>query len=293
MRKAFTLAATILLCGTLVSAQDFQKVTELAKQANEELVNGNAEAAISGFQAALAGAANCTEEGVADLVNSCKQGIAFANNSLANTMIEGGKLEEAIKQLEKTMAAAVEAGDEELAQKVDQKTTQLHQALANAKIKAAATAADAAQKIATYKEALNHLDIALAKDGENGKLYLQKGQILGSIGDKAAAVESFLKAKELGMEDAANKQLSTIFVKEAAAKLKAKDFKGAIDAALKSNEYLESATSYKIAGTAANGMKDLEHAAEYLGKYIELAPNAKDVEQMKAAVTAIKANIGK
>lgn len=293
MRKAFTFAAAILLCGTLVSAQDFQKVTELAKQANEELVGGNAQAAINNFKAAIDGAASCTEDGVADLVANCKKGIALANNSLANTMIEGGQLEEALKQLEATMAAAVEAGDEELAQKVDQKTTQLHQALANAKINAAKTAADPATKVATYKEALAHLDIALEKDGENGKLYLQKGQILGSIGDKAAAVESFLKAKELGMETVADKQLSTIFVKEAAAKLKAKDFKGAIDAAMKSNEYFESANAYKIAGTAANGMKDLEHAAEYLGKYIELAPNAKDVEQMKAAVAAIKANIGK
>ena len=138
MRKAFTLAAAVLLCGTLVSAQDFQKVTSLAKQANEELVGGNAQAAISNFKAAIAGAASCTEDGVADLVANCKKGIALANNSLANTMIEGGQLEEAIKQLEETMAAAVEAGDEELAQKVDQKTTQLHQALANAKIKAAA-----------------------------------------------------------------------------------------------------------------------------------------------------------
>lgn len=293
MRKAFAFTAAILLCGTLALAQDFQKVTELAKQANDELVGGNAQAAISNFKAAIEGAATCTEDGVADLVANCKKGIALANNSLANTMIESGQLEEAVKQLETTMAAAIEAGDEELALKVDQKTTQLHQALANAKIKSASTSADPAVKVAIYKEALTHLDAALAKDGENAKLYLQKGQVLGSIGDKAGAVENFLKAKELGKESEANKQLSTIFVKEAAAKLKAKDFKGAIDAAMKSNEFLESATSYKIAGTAANGMKDLEHAAEYLSKYIELAPNAKDVEQMKAAVAAIKANLGK
>ena len=84
-----------------------------------------------------------------------------------------------------------------------------------------------------------------------------------------------------------------ISFREAASKLKAKDFKGAVTAALKSNEYLESATAYKIAGTASNALKDIPAAEKYLSKYLELAPDAKDAEQIKAAVAALRAALKK
>lgn len=289
MKKIVLFIAAAIAGISLAGAQDLQKATELAKQANEALTGGNAQAAIENFQAAATEAAQCTEEGAADLATSCKKGLAQAYYSYANNLIEGGSLSEAIEQLATAAKIAAEVEESELAEKAQEKTTQLHQAIANAKIKAAGTAADATAKLAAYKEAITHLDEVIAKEADNAKAYLQKGQVLSAINEKAQAVESYMKAAELGMADAANKQLSNIFVKEAAAKLKAKDFKGAVSAALKSNEYLENANAYKIAGTASNALKDLPAAEKYLSKYVELAPNAKDAEQIKAAVTAIKA----
>lgn len=287
MKKMTVLAVLALMSATVLSAQDFQSATEMAKKANEALVGGNFQEAIDSFQAAMKEAAECTEEESAALVNNCKIGIAQANYSKANDLIGGGNLSEAIEQLNTTIEAATAAGQDDIVAKSEDKINQLHQAIANSKMKAAQTATGE-EKVAAFKEALEHLDILLAKDGENGKLFLQKGQILGGLNDRAAAVEAFLKAKDLG-EAGAVKQLSTIFLKDASAKLKAKDFKGAIESALKSNEFQESANAYKIAGTAANGLKDLATAEKYLSKYLELAPNAKDAAQMQAAVAAIQA----
>lgn len=292
MKRILTLAALAAIT-LAASAQDLQKATELAKQANEALMNSDFKTAIDNFTAAAGEAAQCTEEEAAALMASCKTGIAQANYSLANNLISDGKLEEAIAQLETTVKASAEAEEQELIQKSEEKTLQLHKAIANAKIKAASAEADAAAKAAAYKDAIAHLDAVLAKEAEDGKVFIQKGQVLGAMGDKAAAVESFLKAKELGEDKAADKQLSTIFLKEASAKLKAKDLKGAIDAAMKSNEYLESANAYKIAGTAANSLKDIASAEKYLSKYLELAPNAKDAAQIKAAVAALQAALSK
>lgn len=293
MKRILVLAAIAAISASAAMAQDFEKATNLAKQANEALVNGDSKTAIDNFTAALTEAGQCTEEEASSLIENCKKGIAQANYSQANKLIENGNLEEAIAQLAATVTAAEESGDSDLIEKAVEKTQQLHQAIANAKIKAASAEADPAAKAAAYKNAIEHLDAVLAKEPENGKAFLQKGQVLSAIGNRAGAVETFLKAKELGQEAAANKQLSTIFLKDAASKLKAKDFKGAVEAALKSNEFLESANAYKIAGTAANGAKDIAAAEKYLSKYLELAPDAKDAAQIKTAVAALQAALKK
>lgn len=291
MKKTLSLIAAIVLCSATAFAQDLQKATELAQKANESLSNGNTQEALTDFTAALEGALACTEESAAELVESCRTGIAVANSNLANRLIEDGQLEEALSKLASALEAAQAAGNEEIISKIDTKTMQLHLAIANNQGKAAAKQTDPATKAAMYKEALAHLDAVLEKDDQNAKAYLQKGQVLNSMGNKAEAVESIMKAKELGMGDAADKQLANIFVREASSKLKAKDFQGAINAATKSLEYAETANAYKIIGTACNALKDLQGAYDNLSKYVELAPNAKDVGKMTEALTAIKANI--
>ncbi len=106
------------------------------------------------------------------------------------------------------------------------------------------------------------------------------------------AVEAFTKAAELGQEKDANKQLSNLFVKRSAAQLKAKNYQGAIDDALKSNGYLENATAMKVAGTAASSLKKNADAVNYLEKYLELSPNAKDANQMCYTIAALSQILG-
>ena len=88
------------------------------------------------------------------------------------------------------------------------------------------------------------------------------------------------------------KQLSNTYVKQAAALLKAKNYQGAVDAALKSNGYLENATAMKVAGTAASQLKKNEDAVKYLEKYLELSPNAKDAAQMNYTIAALAQTMG-
>ena len=83
-----------------------------------------------------------------------------------------------------------------------------------------------------------------------------------------------------------------MFVQQAAALLKAKNYQGAVDAALKGNDYLENATAMKVAGTAASQLKKNEDAIKYLEKYLELSPNAKDAVQMKYTIAATAQTMG-
>lgn len=282
MKKIFVLITISFLSASVAFAQDFAKATELAKQANEALVSGDATVAIENFKAAVAEATNCQETEALELINTCKQGITRASYKFSNDLLEQGKLDEAIAKLQETIAAAKEYADDEILEKATEKKYQVFQVMANGAIKSK-----------DFAKAAQCLDSVLISNPANGKALLQKGQVLAALGKVEQAIESYLAAKENGMEAAANKQISNIYLKQASAKLKAKDFAGAIAAAGKSNEYNESANAYKIAGVASNSAKNLQDAYDNLSKYLELAPNAADAAQIKAAVDAIKAQLKK
>lgn len=290
MKKVIILAAAAILSAGITYAQDFEKATNLAKDANEKLVAGDAAAAIDGFKAALAEAEQCSEEAAPELVNTCRTAIVQAHYKMVNDLIDAGNFKEALAKAKETIAVAQEYGEAEVEEKANEKVDQLNQALANAEIKAAAGASDPAEKKAHYEEASALLDVILASDPDNAKTLLQKGQVLSALGQKDAAIEAFVKARENGQEAAANKQLSNIYLKEAQSLLKAKNFDGCIEAAVKSNEYLENANAYRLAGMAANSKKDLNAAYEYFSKYLTLKPND---AQIKQVVDAIKANLKK
>ena len=91
-----------------------------------------------------------------------------------------------------------------------------------------------------------------------------------ALGKKDIAITAFEKAKELGLENDAIKQLSNIFVKEASGFLKAGKYKEAVASALKSAEYKPNANAYKIAGVASQKAGDLKGAVENLSKYMEM-----------------------
>lgn len=291
MKKIIVLASAALMFAGIANAQDLMKATELAKQANEALVNDDCETAVNNFNAALAEAQNCTEEAAAELVENCKKGVVIAMYKQANGMIDAGDLAGAIAQLEATGKKAEEFGEDEYVEKTASKVHQLHQAIAGSKIKAAAGEKDPAAKKALFEEAAAQLELVLATEPNNANALMQKGQVMNALGKKDAAIEAFLAAKENGQEANANKQISTIYLKEASANLSAKKYDEAYTAALKSNEYMESANAYKIAGYAAHSSKRFKEAVENLSKYLELSPNAKDAANVKAAIDADKAQI--
>lgn len=298
MKKIIAIVFAALVSVAAVYAQDMKKATELAKEANEALTGNDSQnpdykLAIEKFKEAAAEAAQCTEEGADELVAICKKGHAMAQNAYAQALYKEGKLEEAIVQTVETIKVAEENGEDEIKDKAVFFKHALHQALANAKLKAASAEKDASSKAAAYKAALAQLDEVLAGDPDSGVAYLQKGQVLGALGQKDAAVEAYAKAATLGQEKQANKQLATIYLKEAQALNKAQKYADAVNAALKSAEYNPSANAYKIAGIASQKAGDLQGAADYLQKYLDINPNASDAAQMKAAIEAFKAQLKK
>lgn len=290
MKKIIVFLSALVLSASFASAQSLENAGNVANEANTALVNGEYQKAIDGFKAALEEASQCQDEKAGELVSTCKQAIVMATWSYANNLVKGGDYANALTKIDETIKLAQENEDGETEMKAGDLKVQVLLAVSNAKIKEAGTAADPQAKVAAFKEAAESLDALIAIDPANGDAYLKKGQVMGNLGKTDAAIECFMKAKENGMDRAADQQLSKIYVKEANAKLKAKDYDGAIAAAEKSNEFQENANAYKIAGVACNSKKDFAGADKYLSKYLEFNPND---AQIKAAVTAIKAQLKK
>ncbi len=109
---------------------------------------------------------------------------------------------------------------------------------------------------------------------------------LASLGNLADAEKSYQAAAANGQEKTALKQLSTLFLKVAVSKLKAKDYSNAVANSLKSYDYLPNATAMKIAGTASSSLKKSDDTIKYLEKYLELSPKAKDFGAMCYTIAA-------
>lgn len=291
MRRLIYSAAAFFVCAALASAQDFNKAATMATEANAALEQGNYEAAIKGFTAAAQEVGLCTESSAPELLAACKKGICQTLYSAANQYVKDGKLDEAIDGLTKAIEKSRENACDDIEAKAVNLKQQVVKLYANSKIKAAATANSAQEKIACYNDALAKLEILIAEGLDDAKLYIQKGQILKSLGKQQAAIESFLKAKTMGEESAANKQLSKLYLQEASSKLSSKNYEDAITSALKATEYENNALAYKIAGTAANACKKVQDAINYLSKYLELAPDAKDAAQIKSAIATLSSQL--
>ena len=68
---------------------------------------------------------------------------------------------------------------------------------------------------------------------------------------------------------------------------KAKKYQEVIEFAAKSNQYLENATAYRLAGSAYQMSGKNEESIASLVKYLELNPNAKDGGDVKYTIAAL------
>ena len=241
------------LFAVTVSAQDMAQATETYNNGAMALQMGDNAGALAAFQQALSMAEACGEEG-ADLVSGCKDIIPKIELAIGKDYAQAKDYDKAIPQLKKAIETAKAYGNADVENDAAELIPQLLMQKANGLLreKNFAGAAEA------YRE-------VLALNPENGRAQLMLGQALSAT-NFDEAVEAFTKAAELGQEKDANKQLSNLFVKRSAAQLKAKNYQGAIDDALKSNGYLE--------------------------KYLELSPNAKDANQMCYTIAALSQILG-
>ena len=264
--------AAVVMAAGIASAQDINSVTETYNNGAMELEMGNKEAALGYFQAALAAAEELGEEGM-QIADNCKNTIPVLMGSIAKDLIKAEQFDAALEQLNKTIEACNNLGHnaEEYQSLIKQTLMAKGNDLINNKNFAAA--------IEVYNQ-------IMAEDPTNAMASLRLGMAYGATGNTEAAEAAYLVAAENGQEKNAYKQLSNLLVKQAAAVLKTKDYAKAIELAVKSNEYLENATAMKVAGTAASALQKNEEAIQYLEKYLELSPNAKDAAQMEYTIAA-------
>ena len=274
MKKIFMFFAAVAMTAGIASAQDINSVTETYNNGAMELEMGNKEAALGYFQAALTAAEELGEEGM-QIADNCKNTIPVLMNSIAKDYIKAEQFDAAIEQLNKTIEAAGLYGNAEVAEDAKALINQTLMAKGNDMI----NNKDFAGAIEVYNQ-------IMAAEPANAMAALRLGMAYGAAGNIEEAEKAYLVAAENGQDKNAYKQLSNLFVKKAAAVLKTKNYAQAVEFALKSNEYLENATAMKVAGTAASALQKNAEAIQYLEKYLELSPNAKDAAQMKYTIAA-------
>lgn len=275
MKKFFLSLAAVVLSAGLLSAQDLGKATETANSANDALVAGNYEVALSGFQEALALAQACGEEG-ATLTNTCKGVIPKIILSLAKENIKAAAYDNAVAKLNEAVAVAKEYGVDEVAEDASALIGQTLMAKGTALLKAK----DFAGAAAAYK-------MVVDADPTNGMAALRLGQALANTTDAAGAIAALEVAAANGQEENANKQLSTIYLKKAAASLKSNAHADAIESALKAVGYAENPQAYMIAGQASQKTNKTADAIKYFEKYLELSPTAKNANTIAYTVGAL------
>lgn len=280
MKKIILSFAAVLMTAGIMSAQDINAVTEVYNNGAMEIQMGNMEAALAHFQNALSMAEALGDEG-AEIAANCKGTIPALMLSVAKDMIKSENYDGAIDQLKKTIETANTYESADVAADAETLIPQVYMQKGNDLIKNK----DFAGAAAVYEQ-------IIAADSTNAMAAIRLGMAYGSSGKTAEAENAYLLASRHGQESQANKQLSNMYVKKAAAYLKAKKYADAEAAANKSNNYLENPTAYKVAGTAASQLKKNEEAISYLEKYLELSPNAKDGAQMKYTIAATAQTMG-
>lgn len=274
MKKIIITIAAAALSLSAAFAQDAQ-TTEMFNNAVTALQAGDKVAALDQFKAVLPIAEALGADGEA-VVENCKKTIPAVTLSIAKDEFKDGNYDAAIAKCQEAAAIAKEYGATETAEEAEGLIPQFKMQKGNTLL----NAKDYDGAAAAYQDILND-------NPTDGTVALRLGQALSGAGRTDEAVAALKTAAANGEEATANKLISNIYVKKAAASLKAKDYKSAAEAAVESNNYMENANALKIAGISNMNLKNNAEAVKYLKRYVEVAPNAPDAAQMKAAVEAL------
>ena len=274
MKKILATIATLVVALGTVSAQDLGAVTELYNS-GAEAISTDKSAALKSFEEALKLAEALGEEGQ-EIVTNCKNIIPNLKLSLAKDLAKDAKYDEAIAALQEVKQVAEICENFSV---VDEATSLIPQ-LKNAKAAALLKANDFEAAAAAYKEILE-------ADPTDGSAALRLGAALSNAGKTDEAKVAFEQAAANGQAAQANKQLGTIFLKEAAAALKAKKYADAVAAAVKVNDYMENAQAWQVAGQASQLAGKNNDAIKYFEQYLEAAPNASNAGAIAYTVGAL------
>lgn len=276
MKKLILTACAVLVALFSATAQDVNQATDLYNNGAAALASEDNAGALSYFQQALALAKECGESGQ-EIVDNCSSVIPALFVRVAKGFIKTGDFDKAISTLKEAVTVSAELGDDAKSQEAENLIPQVFVQKGNAAIKKG-----------DYNTAVSALNSALEVAPNNGNAALLLGQAYDKVGEADKAVEAYTLAASLGKEKAANKQLSTMFLKKASAKLKAKDFAGAVADAQTSNNYVENAQAFYVAGVASQSIEKVADAIAFFEKYLELAPTANNANDVRTVVEGLK-----
>ena len=275
MKKLIASVAALVVALGAAFAQDLAAVTEIYNAGAEAVSAGDKAGALASFEKALELATALGEEGQ-EVVTNCKNIIPNLVLSLAKDLVKESKFDEAVAKLGEAAAVAEKYDSPAVLDEAKELIPQVKMSkagnLLNAKDYEAAAAA--------YKEVLD-------ADPANGTAALRLGVALNGAGKLDEAKAAFETAAANGQEATANKQLGNIYLKEAAAALKAKKYADAVAAAVKVNDFTENAQAWQIAGQASQLAGKNNDAIKYFEKYLEAAPTASNAGQIAFTLGAL------
>ena len=275
MKKLIATLAALAVALGAAFAQDLAAVTETYNAGAEALSAGDKEGALKSFEKALEQAAALGEEGQ-EVVTNCKNIIPNIQLSLAKDLVKASQFDEAVAKLALAKEIAEKYASEEVADEAAKLIPQVKMSKAGGLL----NAKDYEGAAAAYKELLD-------EDPTNGTVALRLGVALNGAGKLDEAKAAFETAAANGQEATANKQLGNIYLKDAAAALKAKKFADAVAAAVKVNDYTENAQAWQIAGQASQLGGKNNDAIKYFEKYLAAAPSASNVGQIAFTLGAL------
>ena len=281
MKKIFLFIAAAIMSVGIASAQELNEAITLAKDGNAAFEIGEYTLAIEAFTKALTIAESIEGDEAANHAGTCKTAICAIYLANSKALLKAGDYDGALTKLNETISIAEQYGSEGTVNDAQKLIPNVYMTQGNNALKAK----NPAGAIAAYTKVIE-------MNPANGDAYIRLGSAYASAGNIEEAVAAFESASANGKEKEAQKQLSTIFLKKAQASLKAGKSQEAIDFAVKSNEYLESANAYNIAAKAAQKLDKKADCIAFYQKYLALKPNAKDAAGVNFTIAALYQQMG-
>lgn len=280
MNKIILTIAAALLAAGIASAQDLNSALETYNAGAAALNDGNKELALTNFKKALEAGQALGADGE-ELVNNCKNAIPSVILSIGKELYNNKDFDNALAKINEAAKVASEYGVADVASEAKELVPTINLAKGTSALMGK-----------NFPVAISALQSVVAADSTNANAALYLGQALNATGKAEEALKAFKLAAANGKEEVANKQISTIYLKQAAAALKTKAFDKASELAKESLKYDDNAQAYLVAGQAATSLKDNNSALDYYTKYLEAAPTAKNASAIAYTVAALYQTAG-
>lgn len=256
MKKILLTAVVALLGVSAAFAQDLATATEQFNSGLTAFQAGNAQDALSQFEAALAEAQAAGEAGE-ELATNCKEVLPKVVLKLGKDAAKAKDFDGAIAQFNKAAALATEYGNNS---EVVEEVPGLINGIKMSKAQGLAKSNPA--------EAAAILSEVVAAEPTNGVAQLLYGNVLASQGKTAEAEAALLVAKENGQDAKATKALGSIFLKDCQKLQKAGKFADAAVSAQKSYDYVPSGNALKLLAVSYKSAKKPAEAIAAYERYI-------------------------